>query len=142
MTPFGRIEHVDGQVDAFIERGNADDALAVGEQKVKQTTLALGGSASYAISTAWGVLVPTARLEFLHITGLMGDDVIASLAADTVSLPAQVRLPSHDKSYGSFAIGMTGVFAKGFSGFVNYERQFARDTYRDERYGLGVRVAF
>jgi outer membrane autotransporter protein len=142
MTPFGRIEHIDARVDAFSETGSGDDALSISEQRIKQTTLALGANASYAISTSWGVLAPTARMEFVRIASSSSDEVIARLAGDTIGLPAQLRLPSDDKSFGSFAIGVTGVFSKGVSGYLNYERQFSRQTYHDERFGVGIRAAF
>lgn len=142
LTPFARIEHVDAKVNPFTESGNPAEALAIGEQRLKVTTLALGGQISYAVSTAWGVLSPNGRLEFQHLARARGNDVIAQLAADSVSVPAQIQLLAQDKNFGSLALGVSAVFARGISGFASYERQFARDSYRDTRYLLGLRAEF
>lgn len=142
LTPFARVEHVDAKVDGFTERGNREEALTVGEQRLKATTMAVGGQVSYAISTSWGVLLPNGRIEYLRIANSNTGDVTARIAADTVSLPARFRALGDDKNFGSFALGISGVFARGFSGFLSYERQFARDNLTDERYLLGIRAEF
>jgi outer membrane autotransporter protein len=142
LTPFARVEYVDAKVDAFTESGSADGALAIGEQRLKATTLALGGQVAYAISTSWGVLLPYGRLEYQYIANSSADDITARVAADTVSLPAQFQILGQDKNFGSFAVGVSAVFARGMSGFASYERQFARDNFTDERYLLGIRAEF
>jgi outer membrane autotransporter protein len=142
LTPFARVEYVDAKVDGFTESGNRDEALAIGEQRLKGTTVAVGGQVGYAISTSWGVLVPNGRIEYQHVASSSADDVTARIAADTVSLPAQFRILGQDKNFGTFAVGVSGVFARGISGFLTYERQFARDNFTDERYLLGLRAEF
>ena len=138
-TPYGRIEYIDAKVNGFTENGPADAALTVSDQKVRATTLSLGGQLSYAISTSWGVLLPYARIEFQHVAQSSVKNVFAGYGG---SDPSVVALLGVDKNFGNFAVGTSAIFAKGFSAFFNYEQLFGKDNFSDRKYTLGVRVDF
>ena len=139
LTPYGRVEYVDAKVDAFAETGNPNEALILGAQRIKATTLTLGGTASYAVSTSWGVLVPNGRLEFQYLAQSSAKDVSAQIAS---SAPTQIQLLASDKSFGNFSVGLTALFARGVSAFFNYQQLFGKSNVSDRLYTLGLSASF
>jgi outer membrane autotransporter protein len=140
-NPYGRIEYVDARIDGFTETGDAAEALTVGEQRIKATTLTLGGQLSYAVSTSWGVLLPYAKLELQYLAQTSAQDVTAQLAA--ASSPA-ILVPAlgDDRTFGNFAVGASAILPRGVSGFFTYEQLFGKDDFRNQKYTLGLRVEF
>ena len=138
--PYARIEYIDAKVDGFTESGAPDQALTVSEQHVKATTLTIGGQASYAFSTSWGIWMPYGRLEFQRATNTSAQQVYAGLAG----LTPITLVPSlgQDKNFGNFAVGFTTIFPRNLSGFFNYQQLFGQDNYRQQQYTLGIRYNF
>jgi len=143
LTPYGRVEYVDAKVNGFAESGNPDAALVINGLKITGTTLTLGGQASYAISTSWGVLLPNARLELQHLAQRSADDVSARIVNQDVASPsAQIPILGEDRNFGNFAVGVSAVFPRGVSAFFNYQQLFGKDNLSDRHYTLELRVAF
>jgi len=140
-VPYARIEYIDAKVNGFTESGAPGEALTVSEQHVTATTISLGGQASYAISTEWGVVIPYGRIEFQHIAQSSTQDVYAGIAG-TLFPATVVPTLGQDKSFGNFAVGVSGFFAHSISCYFNYEQLFGQETYRQQRYTLGVRYNF
>lgn len=141
LNPFGRVEYVDAKVNGFTESGNPGEALTIGEQRVKATTLTLGGQASYAASTSWGVLLPYARLELQYLAQTNAQDVTAQLVG--VTAPAAiVPVLGQDKTFGNFAVGASAILPRGVSCFFNYQQVFGKDNFKDQKYTLGLRLEF
>jgi uncharacterized protein YhjY with autotransporter beta-barrel domain len=130
---------VDAKVDGYTESGNPNAALIIGDQRVKATTLTVGGQASYAISTTWGVLIPNARLEYQHLAQSSANDVSARIAS---SAPTQIQILGPDKNFGNFAVGASAVFPNGMSAFFNYQQLFGKSNVSDRLYTLGINVGF
>ena len=139
LTPYGRVEYVDAKVNGFTESGDATQALNIGEQRIKATTLTLGGTASYAISTSWGVLLPNGRLEFQYLAQSNANDVTVHIASGA---PTQLQVLGPDKSFGNFSVGLTALFGRGVSAFFNYQQLFGKSNVTDQLYTLGLRVDF
>ena len=115
--------------------------MTVSEQRVKSTTLSLGGQVSYSISTSFGVVIPYGRLEFQHIAQSSAQTVYAGLAG--IVAPATDHSDAgQDKSFGNYAVGVTGMFAKNVSAFFNFEQLFGKDDYSQQKYTLGFRYRF
>jgi len=142
LTPFGRVEYIDAKVDGFQESGNSQEALTIGEQHVKATTLTIGGQVSYSLSTSWGVLMPNARIEFQHIADRNINNVTASLPGNPIVPPVIIPILGDDRTFGTFALGVSGVFPRGVSAFFNYEQLFGKDNFSDRHYTLGARIEF
>ena len=140
LTPYGRVEYVDAKVNGFTETGAvAANVLTISEQRVKATTLALGGSASYAINTSWGVLLPNGRLEWQYLAQSNAQNVMAQIPG---SAPTQIQILGQDKSFGIFAVGVSGLFGHGLSAFFNYQQLFGKENVTNQLYTLGVRLDF
>jgi outer membrane lipase/esterase len=142
LTPFARLEYIDAKVSGFDESGNSKEALTISEQRIKATTVTIGGQASYALSTSWGVLMPNARIEFQHVADRNIKDVTALIPGDLTILPGTIPILGEDRSFGTYALGLSAVFPRGVSAFFNYEQLFAKDNFSDRHYTLGVRIEF
>jgi outer membrane lipase/esterase len=142
LTPFARVEYIDAKVSGFEESGNSQEALSISEQRIKATTLTVGGQASYALSTSWGVLMPNARIELQHVADRNIKDVTALIPGDPTVLPGTIPILGEDRTFGTFALGLSAVFPRGVSGFFNYEQLFGKDNFSDRHYTLGVRIEF
>jgi outer membrane autotransporter protein len=142
FTPYARVEYVDAKVNGFNESGDADNALIIGDQRVKATTLSVGGSASYAFSTSWGVLIPNGHLEFQHLAQSDASDVSAQIVSAVTSTPTQIQVLGGDKTFGNFAVGLSALFGHGVSAFFNYHQLFGKSNVSDRLYTLGLRLEF
>jgi outer membrane autotransporter protein len=142
LTPYGRVEYIDAKVDGYDENGNSQEALTIGEQRIKATTLTVGGQVSYSLSTSWGVLLPNARIEFQHVADRNIQNVTASLPGNPIFLPITIPILGEDRTFGNFALGVSGVFPRGVSAFFNYEQLFGKDNFSDRHYSLGLRIEF
>ncbi len=128
LTPFGRVEYIDAKVDGFEESGNSQEALTIGEQRIKATTLTVGGQVSYSLSTSWGVLMPNVRIELQHVADRNIKNVTASLPGNPIVPPVTIPILGDDRTFGTFALGVSGVFPRGVSAFFNYEQLFEKTT--------------
>lgn len=142
LTPFARLEYTDAKVSGFDENGNSLEALRISEQRIKATTLSVGGQASYALSTSWGVLMPNARIELQHVADRNIKDVTALIPGDPTVVPGTIPILGDDRTFGTYALGLSAVFPRGVSAFFNYEQLFGKDNFSDRHYTLGVRIEF
>lgn len=142
LSPYGRIEYVMADIDAFTESGGAG-ALEVSSQKYSNTVLTLGGLMQYSWSQTWGVLVPYGRLELQYAAQTSSDAITAQFA--TIGLansPIGIAAPDVDKTFGTVSAGVTAILPRGVSGYFNYQYLFGNDNFRSSRYTLGLRVGF
>lgn len=145
--PYGRLSYLKANVDAFQERIDNTNpgfglALAINEQDIDSLTWALGGQASYALSTGFGVLVPQVRFEWEHEFL----DSQRRITARFVSDPANTRIlldtDNPDRDYFNFGAGLSAVFQRGVSAFVYYETVLALRDVTAHQVAVGVRLAF
>jgi outer membrane lipase/esterase len=142
LTPYGRVEYIDVKVNGFDESGNPAEALTISEQRTKATTLTVGGQVSYALSTTWGVLLPNVRIEFQHLADRNVKNVTAALAGTPTSVPGTIPILGEDRTFGTYALGLSAVFPRGVSAFFNYEQLFGKENFSDRHYTLELRIEF
>lgn len=140
LNPYLRLEHFGASINGFAERGDAG-AIQIADQKVTSTVGTLGGQASYAISTSWGVFVPNVRFEWLRQWQGGAKNVDAQLVSDSTVFTS-ATVPLFDKSVASISIGASAVLPGGINGFANVERQWGSDNYSNTRITAGVRIEF
>jgi outer membrane autotransporter protein len=142
LTPYGRVEYIDVKVNGFDESGDSREALTIGEQRTKATTLTAGGQVSYALSTNWGVLLPNARIELQHIANRNIKNGTAVLTTNPAFFPGNLSILGEDRTFGTYALGLSAVFPRGVSAFFNYEQLFAKENFSDRHYTLELRMEF
>lgn len=117
-------------------------ALRIDDRSVNSLSSVLGFKASYAHSRDWGVLMPLFGLEWLRDYSGDPDTFRAFLISDPTGTPILITGEALDNSYFRGNIGLSWVLTRGRSGFIQYDRIFARDGNSQDNLTLGLRFEF
>jgi uncharacterized protein YhjY with autotransporter beta-barrel domain len=145
--PYGRLSYLKADIDGFQERiDNTSNGfgltLAVNDQDVESLTWVLGGQASYALSTGFGVLVPQVRLEWEHEFLDSQRRITARFVNDPLNTPILLDTDNPDRDYFNLGAGMSAVFQRGVSAFAYYETILALKDVTAHQVTVGLRLAF
>ncbi|MGQ0799280.1 MAG: autotransporter domain-containing protein [Pseudomarimonas sp.] len=117
-------------------------ALAVDSRSTRSTTTTLGSRATYILSRDWGILMPTASVEWEHEY----QDDPGRLSARFLFDPAGATLTQEgdaiDTDYFNVSIGVSALFPGGKSAFLTYEELVGLERLRQGILSLGVRIEF
>jgi uncharacterized protein YhjY with autotransporter beta-barrel domain len=139
LNPYGRFERISATIGGFAETG--PQALSITEQKVAVSTISAGAQAVATFNTSFAILQPNIRLEFNRNIRDSRRAVFASLVNDADPLTRfALATAIDDKSYGTIGVGMSFLFQRGITAFVQIEESFASETAKRRRYSFGVRV--
>ena len=83
--------------------------------------------------------MPNGRLEFQYLAQSNAQEVTAQTQGST---PVPISVLGDDKSFGTFAVGITGLFGRGVSAYFNYQQLFGKDHISNQIYTLGARLDF
>ncbi len=140
--PFARLEYVTVDIDGYEETGAQGLNLRVEDQDIDSFQSVLGGEVSYAVSTGFGVLVPQARLGWVH--EFADDD--RRIKATYVNDPNQFQLVAEtdapDRDYGTLLLGLSGVFQGGAQAFFAYETVLGLRDIEEHLFTIGGRIDF
>ncbi|MFO1496599.1 MAG: autotransporter outer membrane beta-barrel domain-containing protein [Lysobacterales bacterium] len=154
LNPYARLEWVDASSDGYTERSRAPDsngagwAVQVGDLDENFTRFALGLRAAYAISGSNGVYLPYADLSWIKISGLDAQAArlryAGDLSANVNQSPIDFFMAAdrEDSSYGQLAVGMSAVWANGWSGYLSYRHNFGDDLLDTQQVNAGLRMEF
>lgn len=153
VTPYGRVDYTKGIVEAYTETPSHPSAVTsmfrINQQNIESLSTSLGVRANRTISTSEGVFVPQASLEWKHefkdrsvISGtstyLSGDGASFGLNGNFLEDNADAL----DRDYFNVGVGVSAVFPKGRSGYLNLESRFGDDQVTDNAVKLGFRWEF
>jgi uncharacterized protein YhjY with autotransporter beta-barrel domain/mevalonate kinase len=135
------------ETDAYTERMLANLpgqglALVVDARSTRSTTSVLGGRATYILSRDWGILMPTASLEWEHEYQDDPGRLTARFLFDPEGAPLTQEGDDIDTDYFNVGIGLSALFPGGRSGFLTYEQLVGSDRLRQGILSLGVRIEF
>jgi uncharacterized protein with beta-barrel porin domain len=140
--PFARLDYVTLEIDGYEETGAQGLNLRVEEQDIDSFQSVFGAEVSYAVSSGFGVLVPQARLGWVH--EFADDD--RRIKATYVNDPNQVQLVAEtdapDRDYGTLLLGVAGVFQGGAQVFLSYETVLGLRDIEEHLFTLGGRIDF
>jgi uncharacterized protein YhjY with autotransporter beta-barrel domain len=144
---YGRLQAGRQDFDAFDEDldsslNGSGLALHVNDRSVDNLSSILGGKASWVHSTDWGVLMPSFGLEWQKEYQGDPDTFRAFFISDPTGTPILITGEALDDNYFRVNIGLSAVWTKGRSGFIQYDRIFARDGNEQETLSLGGRIEF
>lgn len=142
--PLARMNYIKIDIDAYREEINNSDAgfglnLAFDSQNIVSLTSVLGGQASYALSTGVGVFLPHMRVAWEHEFEDDSRTITARFIADPANTPVLIPTDSPDRDFVNLGVGLSAVFAGGFSAFVDYQTALALDNVTQHSVTLGVR---
>lgn len=146
--PTARLEYVQTEVDGYQERMSnptADGggwAARIDDQDVSSFTSQIGGEVSYAVSTAWGVLIPSAQMVWVHEFEDGSENVVGHFVQDTSRTKFSLPTDSFDSDYFNLQLGLSAQFANGRSGFIYYRKLFGYSELDSYTVGAGLRMEF
>ena len=148
--PIGRLSYVRTEVDGYRERIDSSTAgsglaLNIEDQTVDSFLTTLGGQASYAISTGFGVLAPTVRVEWNHEFLNDARSIKARFVQDpNPSVPTTITWTSDkpDRDFYNVGAGVSATFGHGLSAFVFYETVLDLRDVTAHRVVGGLRMTF
>jgi outer membrane autotransporter protein/uncharacterized repeat protein (TIGR01451 family) len=146
FSPYGQVVYSRVDFDAYEEsmRPGAGSGLALAVEERRITSLAgiLGTRVSFNHSTNWGVVAPTASLEWNHEFRSDPTATIARFLYDPTQTSFSVSGQSLDSDYLRLGVGLTLVASHGRSGFLFYQRTLAREGQSQDELSLGLRIEF
>jgi len=129
-------------IDAYEENNDAGLTLKVAETSTDTFTGHLGVRVSHAYSMDFGVMIP--QFDFATVKEFRNESPL--LKASLKELPEAgeftLRNQQPDDSYFNAGLSLTTLFKNGFSGFVSYQRNFAKDDVSIQSWQAGARMEF
>ena len=141
-SPYGRLEMSQATLDTFTESAQGIQALTYFKQKVRSTNGVLGIRGEGMYSTAWGKLMPRARIEYTR--RFQGDDEARMAYADLADLGPAYVLRTRGSDVGIWTVGLGGRLMLQSGVELSLEINSSLDT-SNTRYralSLGVRAPF
>ncbi len=131
-------------LDAFAETGATGLNLNYDSQSTNSLQVALGFDVSKAISTQTGVISPYARVQGVYETKDNRRNIIVHYVDDHTGFFPGIRLTtdSPDRLRFQGAVGVSGQFANGWSGFADVETVVGLRNVSGYTGTLGVRKEF
>jgi uncharacterized protein YhjY with autotransporter beta-barrel domain len=131
-------------LDAFAETGAAGLNLNFDSQSTNSLQVALGFDLSKAISTQTGVISPYARVQGIYETKDNRRNIIVHYVDDHTGFFPGIRLTtdSPDRLRFQGAVGVSGQFANGWSGFADVETVVGLRNVSGYTGTLGLRKEF
>lgn len=143
LNPYAKVNYLKLDVDGFSESGGNGWGMQFQDQSVESVTTTLGTQASYALSTSWGVLMPTIRGEWHHQYKDNSRNIVTRFLGDTTSgLSFNAVTTAPDRNYYTVGTGISGTFAEGVSAFFNYDALLGYRSVDSHLFTLGARMEF
>jgi outer membrane autotransporter protein len=136
--PAARVDYVRVRIDGYHETGAGPSNARIGSQTIESLTTNVGGQARYAISTAWGVLSPFVRAEWVHEFEGDSRTVTASVGSTVVT----VQTNRSDRDYLNLGAGTLATFRGGVSAFLDYDVVLGKTNFTSHSFTGGVRIEF
>jgi len=146
--PYGRVSYQNVQIDGFQESAihsgspGFGSLATIGKQNAVSLQTAFGGQLSYAWSTPFGVLMPTARAEWIHEFHNGSQPVNWSFSNDPRQNVFSVVSDNPDRNFANLGAGFSATFTHGTSAFLFYEAMVGRQYLTEHSINLGVRAEF
>ena len=129
-------------IDRYTERGGTGLELSYFRQHRTSLTSTVGGRASYAFSTGFGVLVPQTTFDWVHE---FEDDqrvIYFKFAEDLGGTKLRFQNDTPDRDYFNAGAGLVLVLPGGYSPFVNFREFFGYRKESSHTITVGLRFTF
>ncbi|VAW89951.1 hypothetical protein MNBD_GAMMA17-2046 [hydrothermal vent metagenome] len=141
ISPYMRVDYINANIKGYRETGGSGLALAIEKQNTKSFATALAVRASQAISQRWGVLVPSAYVEWEHEFKDDGRLIIARFVEDPTSA-FSIATDNPDRDYFKFGAALSATFPRGKSAYISVATVAGQDTITSSTIDLGGRMEF
>lgn len=145
MSPYGRIEYADIEIDGFNESMAQAAALGSGlalqidDQDFESLMMTVGGN----LSTQWAErYFPQVSVEYVHEFKNNNAPITGRFLADTSRTTFTLLTDAPDRNYFNIGAGISAIITDQVTGFARYQGLFG---YRDldvHAFEIGMRVGF
>ena len=143
ITPYGRLGYLKLKIDAYTEtEPNHGLALDVGSQTLKSLQSALGLKIALTSSTAMGVIVPFASIEWNHEFDNDTRSLTAKYTSDPFNNFFAIPTDNPDRNYATLSIGASAQFRNGFSAFATLSTVEGLKDVKNRGIVFGLRKEF
>lgn len=142
LGPYAKLDYASTDIDGFTESSATGLALAFEDQDIDSLQTAVGAQASYAISYSWGVLLPSARAEWVHEFDDDRRTITARFAGDPTGAPIAIQTDGPDRNFFRVGLSLSAVLPGGISPFADFEQRLGHDFLEEQKLSLGVRFEF
>ncbi|WP_316364265.1 autotransporter domain-containing protein [Candidatus Thiodiazotropha sp. CDECU1] len=146
--PRADLEYIKSDVDGFTEEVSdptADGggwATRVDGTDQRWLTLNLGGKVSYTHSADWGVLIPYARLDWMHEFEDDSQIITAYFVEDPAGLGIDIQTDDPDRDYLRLRFGTSAQFQNGVVGFIDFGTILSHSEWTAHTISAGMRMEF
>ena len=146
FSPYGQLIYSRLGFDSYsetLQNGPGSGlGLAVNARSVTGLTSILGTRVSFSHSANWGVIVPTASLEWNHEFKSDPQAINAQFIFDPTHTPIKIFGDASDSDYFRLGLGFSAVLPHGESAFLLYERTLDRNGLSQYNIAVGMRLEF
>ncbi|MGB5742853.1 MAG: autotransporter outer membrane beta-barrel domain-containing protein [Sedimenticolaceae bacterium] len=137
--PFARLTYQETKIDDYKENNAEGLNLTVDDQDWDSLTSTLGGGASYASSQDWGVLIPFARVAWVHEFENDSQKMKAFYTVDPQQNNLVAQTDDPDRDYFELGIGVSAVMRGGLQAFFDYQTLLGYRDLTDHVFTIGIR---
>lgn len=139
---YGKAAYLRVDVDDYRETNAGGLNLLMAGFDATSVTTTLGARVSRVFNTATAVLVPQARFEWEHEYDNDASTLSARFAADPTGTTFLISTDAPDRDYFRIGLGLSAVFPKGVSSYINYSTLLDKRDWTDHLIDAGVRWEF
>lgn len=145
ISPYGRIDYGDVEIDGFTERMAQSSALGSGlavqidDQDFTSLMLTLGGTAT----AQWGdKYYPNFTAEYVHEFKNNNDPITGRFVNDSSRTTFTLLTDRPDRNFFNLGVGITAVFTDQVAGFARYQALVGYEDLDVHAVEVGIRVGF
>ncbi len=142
--PYFRASYSNVNMDTYQEKGAETSGLnlRVNGEEWESLTTVVGAQFSYAMSHDFGVLLPNARIGWVHQFENDAVEMTAVYVDDPRNNILRATTDEADEDYAELSLGFSAVFKGGMQGFFNYETILGFDDLTSHLFTVGLRSEF
>lgn len=140
--PYGRVNFVRADIDAYRESSSSGFELDYGSQSVTSLTAIFGGQASASVSTRYGILSPQFRFEWVREFEDESRFINASLVNDPSANIFRISTDALDSSFWNLGTGVAATFSEGRSAFFYIDTVAGKAKITQYTYSAGFRMDY
>ncbi|MDD1620966.1 MAG: autotransporter domain-containing protein [Methylococcaceae bacterium] len=143
MGPYLRLEYLNMHIGEYREQGGNGFDMTTGAQTNHSFVSSLGSQVSYAVSTSWGVITPSVRVEWEHQYLNDNRSIAMRLSQAAPGLGNFIiQTGNPDRDYVNLGGSVSATLPNGGSGFIRYETRLGQSNISDHILEAGLRLSF